>query len=128
MKNPIWFVLLAGLASAACEEEKPQSPPTIGEITVECGQPRRAGEYPEIASFTVAISDPERDLVASSIKGVVNGIPMTGFADPDADEKFSWTPPAETEPPMVCRGEFTIVVEAADLGGRSATKTANVSP
>lgn len=128
MKKSIWFVLATSLAFVACEDEKPQSPPIIGEITVECGEPRRPGEYPEIAAFNVAISDPERDLVPSSIKGVVNGIPMTGFEDPDADEKFSWKPPVETEPPMACRGEFTLVVEAADLGGRLATKTATVSP
>lgn len=126
-----WLLALGCMAAmaTACEDDaKPQSAPVIGDVTVTCGEPRRTGEYPEIAEFTVSISDPERDLVASSIKGTVNGIEMSGFADPDADEKFSWAPAPETEPPMACRGEFTVRIEAADLGGRVAEKVVTVSP
>lgn len=129
MHKSLMGVFVLGFVFAGCEEEpKPENPPEIGAASITCKEPRRGGEYPEFGEIAIAISDVERDLVPASIKGTINGIPMDGFADPDADEKFTWSPPAETEPPMICRGEFTLVVEAADLGGRISTKTLTVSP
>lgn len=129
MYRSLFALVVVGLVFSGCEEDpKPENAPEIGAATITCKDPRRVGEYPEFGEIAIAITDVERDLVPSSIKGTINGIPMDGFADPDADEKFTWSPPAETEPPMICRGEFTLVVEAADLGGRISTKTLTVSP
>ena len=129
LRKSIWCIALVSMALSACEDdEKPQSPPEIGDAKITCKDPRRVGEYPEFGEIAIAITDAERDLVPSTIKGTINGIVMTGFVDPDADERYSWSPAVETEPPMICKGEFTLIVEASDLGGRTSTKTITVSP
>lgn len=126
-KVSILIIILA--VCMGCEdEEKPKNPPEIGDARITCKEPRRQGEYPEVDEVTVLITDVERDLVPSTIKGTINGLAMKDFIDPDADERYSWSPAVESEPPMVCHGEFTMLIEAADLGGRMTTKTLTFSP
>lgn len=116
------FVLLASFALACGDDEVPQSAPLITAPEVEC-EPGATGEFPQVALVSVEVSDVDRDLLSSSVTGYINGLKMEGLEDPDGDNRFAWTPPVEFTPPLVCNGEFTLVITASDAGNRTTTET-----
>ena len=62
-----------------------------------------------------------------SFPGSVNGLVIT-LEDGDAiDDTFEWTPPSSWDPPMVCRGDFRVVIEARDATGLAINETRVVS-
>ena len=129
--SPLWVCVgaVCVLVVTACGEEEepppPSTPPTIEAPQVECGE---LGEemsalydldYPVLQQVSVEVSDPERDLLDASLRGSVNGYPMTGFTDEDADLRYTWTPPEGLDP-MVCQGEVVLRFMARDLDGNVA--------
>ncbi len=127
MRNrTIQIVCSAALfATIGCGDEEPSSPPTITAAEINCAD--RAGfDNQVVDEVLVTITDPERDLVAVSIGGALNSIPMDGFEDPDGDTKFAWSPPGDFDPPIICEGNFVVFVEAADADGNVAQATFDV--
>ncbi len=116
------FIFVATLAFACGDDEVPQSPPFVSapEVTCEAGA---TGEYPRVALVSVEVSDVDQDLLSSSVTGYINGLKMEGLEDPDGDNRFAWAPPVEFTPPLVCNGEFTLVISALDAGNRKTTET-----
>ena len=112
------------LVLAACEKEEPPppEPPEIPEATVSCGD-ADGQDYPLVEEIGVTIRDVDRDLVTSSVFVTANGLPLEEIADDDADDVFTWSPPTSWDPPMVCRGNFTIVAEATDATGLTTKQT-----
>lgn len=127
MKKLSALIAVAALITLGCEEEEepPPEPPVIGEVTIECDDVE-GQDYALVTEVGVTITDPERDLVESSIEGYINGLEMEGLTDPDADETYTWTPPAAWDPPMICRGEFTVVVRAEDATNLVTEETRRV--
>lgn len=127
MKKLIPILALAFVA-IGCEEEEPppETPPQIEGATITCAD-QDGQDYQVVQEVAVTITDPERDLVESSIEGFVNGLEMEGLEDPDADQAYTWSPPSAWNPPMICRGDFTILVRASDATGKSAEETLIVS-
>ena len=115
----VLIISLAVLTFVSCKkEEDPTYPPTIENATVACGD-ASGDNYPAVSEVGVSISDPDRDLVNDSIIITVNGVRIEEFGDDDADDIYTWTPPASWDPPMVCAGStFQIIVEAADAEGQ----------
>lgn len=109
------LVIVAACALLACKKEEPPppDPPQVLGATVTCGD--ASGEDVQVVEEVgVEIVDPDRDLVTSSIFATVNGVPMKEIADDDADNVFTWRPPSSWDPPMACRGAFTIIAEVED--------------
>lgn len=104
------------------EEEPPPNVPVISSPQVLC-EGGSTGEYPTVTEVSVVVTDDDRDLVSSSVTGFINGLSMDSLADDDADDRFTWTPPVEFTPPLVCNAEFTIVIAASDAGGRTTEET-----
>lgn len=117
---------VALLGSTGCGgEEEPSSPPVISAAEITCTD--RAGFDLEVVDeVLVTVTDPERDLVAVSIAGTLNSIPMDGFEDPDGDTRYAWSPPGDYDPPIICSGSFVVFVEAADSDGNIASATFEV--
>ena len=109
------------------EDEVKTEPPTIVGASLEC-EDDIDEDYQVVSKVLIEITDADRDLVATTIKGTVNGLMMEEFTDPDADERYEWIPSGAFDPPMVCRGEFTIIVEASDLEGQTSRETLVISP
>ena len=107
------LLILAGLGACKKEEPPPPKPPEILGATVTCAD-ATGQDYQVVSEVGIEIVDPDRDLVASSLFATINGLRMTEIADADADDVFTWTPPASWDPPLVCRGDFTIVAEVVD--------------
>lgn len=116
----------AGALVGCGDEPQPTSPPQISAPALTCydveGQ-----DYPLVDEVQVTITDPDGDLLSSSVWGTVNGLVME-LSDDDADQVYTWRPPREWDPPMVCRGEYTIIVSARDLEGQESEQTFEVSP
>ena len=124
-----WIPILAmALLALGCDEEEPppQTPPQIEGAEITCAD-EDGEDYPIVQEVAITITDPERDLLQSSIEGFINGLAMEGLEDPDADQAYTWSPPSAWNPPMVCRGDFTILVRAADASGKRAEETLIVS-
>ena len=127
------LLIVCGLISTllACQEPPPPPPPSDPpEITapeVICGAPTEAMRanaaydvaFPVIQRVTVRIEDPQRDLLAESVRGEINGYPIPTLTDDDADLVYEWSPPA-AQPPLVCKGEIVVRFEAEDLDGNKA--------
>ena len=123
----IVLICLLGCGILACEEEeKPQSAPVISGPLVECG-PGESGEFDRVVEVSVEVTDVDGDLLSGSVTGFINGLQMDNLADPNADNQFTWTPPVEFSPPLVCNGEFTLVIAAEDAGGRVTRETLRVT-
>ncbi len=126
MPHPVCVLICAlglSLALTACgeEEEPPPEPSTAPEVTaaeVVCGAvPDGADtlydyDYEVIQEVSVQVVDPERDLL--TVEGEVNGYPIPELTDDDADQRYTWTPPAELDP-LVCRGDVVLRFRAIDL-------------
>lgn len=115
--------LVFALMMTGCKKEEPPTyPPEIPEATVTCtdvsGQ-----DYPLVEEIGVTIRDPDRDLVTDTIFVTANGLKLEEIADDDADDVFTWSPPNSWDPPMVCRGKFTIIAEATDAEGKYNKQT-----
>jgi hypothetical protein len=114
------------LMSAGCKkEEEPTFPPEIPEATVTCTD-ASGQDYPVVEEIGVTIRDPDRDLVTDSIFVTANGLKLDEIADDDADDVFTWSPPNSWDPPMVCRGTFTIIAQATDTEGQHTKQTLEV--
>lgn len=119
--------LVVVCAATGCKKEEPPPtfPPEIPEARVTCGDVS-GQDYPLVEEIGVTIRDPDRDLVIDSIFVTANGVILEELADDDADDVFTWSPPTSWDPPMVCRGTFTIVAEATDAEGKYNKKTLTV--
>lgn len=122
----IFLTLLVGFALAGCKKEPPPTyPPEIVSAQVDCGD--AAGEdSPVVQSVGVEITDADRDLLASKIRVTVNGVPIEGLTDDDADDVYTWSPPTAWNPPMVCRGIFQFIVHVEDAEGHEVKTTLEV--
>lgn len=123
-------ILLIGccLLLAACGEDEVQTePPTIVGAELQCIDDMDE-DFQIVEKVLIEITDADRDLVPSSIMGTVNGLMMDEFTDPDADEKYEWVVSTALDPPVICEGEFTIIVEAADAEGNITRETLTVTP
>ena len=85
-------------------------------------------DFQIVEKVLIEIVDADRDLVSTSIMGTVNGLMMDEFTDPDADQKYEWVVSTALDPPVICEGEFTIVVEAADAEGNLTRETLTITP
>jgi hypothetical protein len=113
------------LLGGGCGDDEPSSPPAITAAEITCTD-RDGFDNQVVDEVLVSITDPERDLVAVSIGGALNSIPMDDFADPDGDGRFAWSPPGDFDPPIICEGNFVVFVEAADADGNIAEATFDV--
>lgn len=121
------FILATQLLFTACKKEEPPPPvpPVIGDGVVTCAD-ASGQDYQVVESVGVTVTDGDGDLLSSQLVATVNGLKMEGMADDDADDVFTWAPPTSWDPPLVCRGKFTIVIEARDASGLSAKATLEV--
>jgi hypothetical protein len=116
---------IASLTAFGCGDDEPSSPPSITAAEITCAD-RDGFENQVVDEVLVTISDPERDLLAVSIGGTLNSVPMDEFDDPDGDGRFGWSPPGDFDPPIICEGNFVVFVEAADADGNIAQATFDV--
>jgi len=107
----------------ACEDEPPPppKPPQILSAEIACEEDS-GSDYPLVGEVSVRISDEDRDLLQSSLRATLNGL-LIGLRDDDGDEVYTFTPGSEWNPPMICKGEFTLLVWATDLAGNQAKET-----
>ena len=125
MKRCLLMGVLSVVALSCKKEEIPTYPPEIGAATVECGDV--AGEdAPVLQTVGIEITDADRDLLTASIVASVNGLPIEGLADDDADDVYTWAPPTSWNPPIVCRGIFQIIVQVRDAEGHEVKATLEV--
>lgn len=115
-------LIFATLGACKKEEPPPPKPPEIRGATVDCAD-ADGQDYQVVSEVGIEIVDPDRDLVAGSLFATINGVVMAEIADADADDVFTWTPPASWDPPMVCRGEFRIIAEVRDATGIEVEQT-----
>lgn len=118
------LVTVVALLAGACKKEEPPppEPPEIPEATVTCAD-ASGQDYQVVEEIGVTIRDVDRDLVTSSIFVTANGLKLEELADDDADDVFTWSPPTSWDPPMVCKGDITIVAEATDSEGLTTKQT-----
>ena len=93
--------------------------PSVSNIAVECEDSGDPDVGQVVKTVSVVVEDPDRDLVG--VEGRVNGIQLT-MTDDDADQLFTWSPPASSEP-LACSGEFFIQITATDNAGNTSTKS-----
>jgi len=125
MKRCVVILALSLLVLSCKKEEVPTFPPEIGAASVECGDV--SGEdSPVVQMVGVQITDADRDLLTNSILVTLNGLPIEGLADDDADDIYTWSPPTSWNPPMVCRGIFQFVVQVRDAEGHEVKATLEV--
>lgn len=101
--------------SLSCEEEEvpPPIPPVVKDAKVSCKEDSKF-DFPLVDKITINISDPDRDLVVESFIASVNGVSMNLEDGADVDDVFEWKPPTSWDPPMICKGDFRISVQAMD--------------
>lgn len=126
-KRLIWLALSAFLWTACGEDEVKTYPPVIVGAELVCGDDIDE-DFQVVEKVLVEITDSDRDLVPTSIHGSINGLVMDAFVDPDADEKYEWIPSDGFDPPMICRGEFTVIIEASDIEGQITRETLVITP
>ncbi len=122
----IYRAFVVGIVSAAfiaCEDEPPPppKPPQIVEAEIACGEDSSA-DYPLVEEVSVRITDEDGDLLQPSLRATINGL-LIGLRDDDGDELYTFSPGSEWNPPMICKGEFTLLVWASDLAGNQAKET-----
>ncbi len=106
---PLLFLIFS------CEDDKVPAPipPSIDKAIVTCKDDSNQ-DYKLVEKITVEILDADRDLVVDSFIASVNGMPMTLTDGAAVDDIFEWTPPTILDPPMICKGDFRISVQASD--------------
>lgn len=125
--------LLFLTTSLGCEEEEPpppSDPPELSAPEVTCGQPTEAQlaivydgyDSDVIQTVSVVIEDPQRDLLEESVRGEVNGLPLSTLTDDDTDLRYVWTAPQD-EAPIACGGEIVLRFWAEDSDGNKAELT-----
>ena len=116
-------VVLVATFFGACEGDPvvPPKPPVIDSAQVIC-EDDDGSDYPLVAEVSVRIADEDRDLVASSLRASLNGL-LIGLRDDDGDEVYSFSPGGDWNPPLICKGEFTLLVWATDLAGNQVKET-----
>lgn len=111
-----WTFLLIPIfcLSLSCEDDPPPPPipPTISNATVTCKDGGQ--DYKLVDKISVEIIDTDRDLVVDSFIASVNGVPVKLDDGDVVDDIFEWSPPTSWDPPIICRGDFRISVQASD--------------
>ena len=103
---------------AACGEEPEPAPKppvmSMGQITCVAAPQGSNVDYEVVREVSVMAQDEDRDLLG--VTGTLNGIQMGSLEDPDADQRFNWTPPMGLDP-IICDGDLTLRFEATDQAG-----------
>lgn len=122
-------VMILGLGTTiGCskDEPPPPEPPVLGAVEVDCAD-AEGQDYQVVSKIRATITDEDRDLVIDSLTGSVNGL-VISFADGDSiDDEFEWSPPSSWDPPLICRGDLRVIVEAADAKGLTINETRTVA-
>lgn len=127
------LLLLSSAVTMGCEEEEPpppSDPPVLSAAEVTCGKPTEAQlavvydgyDSDVIQTVSVMVEDPQRDFLEESVRGEVNGLPITSLTDDDADLRYVWTAPQD-EAPIACGGEIVLRFWAEDSDANKAELT-----
>lgn len=130
------MLLLVGallVISTGCKEEEPpppSDPPMLSAPEVTCGSPSEAQlaivydgyDADVIQTVSVIVEDPQRDYLEETLRGELNGLPLTTLTDDDADLRYVWTAPQD-EAPIACGGEIVLRFWVEDSDGNKAELT-----
>lgn len=110
------LLILATLAACAEDPVEPPKPPVLTAAQITCAAAPQGSnvDYEVVREVSVLVEDEDRDLL--TVTGTLNGIQMGALEDPDADQRFNWTPPTTLDP-IVCKGDITVRFEGKDQAG-----------